>query len=847
MAPTLRLQMIMDAAGNATRFLKGVRGDADETSKALRGARERVNDLQRTARDVTAYKQMGDKLQSTRSELKAAQIEATRLAKAHGAAERPSRQLTRAFDLQRQKVRELKAAEQGHVHSLQTVRGRLDQAGISTQHLGRAEVGLARDLRRANAALDEQRTKLGQVREQQQKLKTARETYDRTQQFAGTAAGAGASSIAAGVAVGGPLVYAAKEAINFQDAMLDVSKVVDFDSPRQFDQMRLDIMGLSNTLPMVPQDIAAIVAAAGQAGIARQELIGFAKDAGQMGVAFDTTAEDAGLKMATWRTAFGMTQPEVRALADQINYLGDTGPANALKIADVVTRIGPLGEIAGLAAGEIAALGSTIVGMGVGEEVAATGIKNMMLALTKGTAATKKQQTAFSALGLDAVKLSKAMQDDAGGAIIDVLQRIRGLSEEKRTAILTDLFGSESVAAIAPALTKLEVLEGNLRKVGNASVYSGSMQREFENRVSGTKSSLTLMINALKNSAIMVGDRFLPIIKATADRVAAFGVRLQELIKRHPRLTMVVGALVGVLAGALLIFGGLALAVSAILGPFALLRFSLAMTAPMFMPLLLGLKGAAVATWGLTAALLANPITWVVAGVVALAAAAYLIYRNWGTISTWWTNFWSNASTLAGAALRGLVGLIMRFSPAGLLIRAFQAVWPALQSLGPQFRQFGAQMIMGLVNGLLGGIPALVRAVMGAGGRVITAFKDKLGIRSPSRVFAALGDDTMAGLSRGVARSANGPLAAISRVGAGMAAALALAPAAPAVALDSGPRIVGRAAPALAASQRPSIGSVTIKIVAAPGQSAEEIAREVARILQSPNLSTFEDDDEGFD
>lgn len=29
-------------------------------------------------------------------------------------------------------------------------------------------------------------------------------------------------------------------------------------------------------------------------------------------------------------------------LADKINYLGNTGPANAKKISDIVTRIGPL-------------------------------------------------------------------------------------------------------------------------------------------------------------------------------------------------------------------------------------------------------------------------------------------------------------------------------------------------------------------------------------------------------------------------------------------------------------------------------------------------------------------------
>ena len=47
MSRNLRLQMILSATGNATKFLKGVRNDTDATSKALRAAREQVNGLKK--------------------------------------------------------------------------------------------------------------------------------------------------------------------------------------------------------------------------------------------------------------------------------------------------------------------------------------------------------------------------------------------------------------------------------------------------------------------------------------------------------------------------------------------------------------------------------------------------------------------------------------------------------------------------------------------------------------------------------------------------------------------------------------------------------------------------------
>ncbi|VFS00118.1 transglycosylase [Salmonella enterica subsp. enterica serovar Typhimurium] len=184
-------------------------------------------------------------------------------------------------------------------------------------------------------------------------------------------AGLAIGAAAAGTAVLGALVLPVNAAIGFESKMADIRKVVDgLDDKKAFAQMSDDILTLSTQLPMAAEGIAEIVAAGGQAGIARGDLMQFANDAVKMGVAFDTTAEESGQMMAQWRTAFKLTQEDVVVLADKINYLGNTGPANAKKISDIVTRIGPLGGVAGVASGEIAAMGATIAGMGVESEIA---------------------------------------------------------------------------------------------------------------------------------------------------------------------------------------------------------------------------------------------------------------------------------------------------------------------------------------------------------------------------------------------------------------------------------------------------------------------------------------------
>ncbi|MGN8581997.1 UNVERIFIED_CONTAM: phage tail tape measure protein, partial [Campylobacter jejuni] len=91
--------------------------------------------------------------------------------------------------------------------------------------------------------------------------------------------------------------------------------------------------------------------------------------------------------MAEMRVAFKMSQDEVGGLVDQINYLGDSTPNSAAKILKIVQRIGPLGEIAGVSAEQIAAMGASITALE--PEIVSTGLKNMMINLTKGSSATK--------------------------------------------------------------------------------------------------------------------------------------------------------------------------------------------------------------------------------------------------------------------------------------------------------------------------------------------------------------------------------------------------------------------------------------------------------------------------
>ena len=356
----------------------------------------------------------------------------------------------------------------------------------------------------------------------------------------------GFADIAKGGAFAAPFIAGVSEAIKFESAMADVKKVVNFDTPEQFKQMSEDVLNLSEALPMSAEGIAKIVAAGGQASIPRAELQAFAQDAVKMGIAFDQTADQSGEMMAKWRTSFKLTQPEVVALADKINYLSNTGPASAQQISDIVTRIGPLGEIAGLASGQIAAMGATLAGVGVPSEVAATGMKNFMLALTKGSSATKSQMQSFKALRIDTKKLAEGMQKDAQGTMLDVLDRISKVDKTKQAGLLTQLFGTESVGAIAPMLTNLDLLKRNFRNAGDEAQYTGSMQAEYTSRSATTANAIQLLTNRLTSAGITIGNIFLPPLNEAIATIGPMISMVGDLAGANPGLVKgLLGAAIG--------------------------------------------------------------------------------------------------------------------------------------------------------------------------------------------------------------------------------------------------------------------------------------------------------------
>ncbi|MEE4451475.1 phage tail tape measure protein [Novosphingobium resinovorum] len=801
----LRLQVILQGLDKLTAPLKSITGASSAARRDLAKTADELQHLDKLQKQVGSYKAKESafgadtrKLQETTARMAElrAQIDAT---------DNPTKRLSKEFQQAERQAAALTARLDAGGAELQQLSARLSAAGIDVGDLARHEDRLSERTEQANRALRQQTAQLERVNK-------AKRNSEKLNDMSSKATGMGLGMIAAGAATAAPVVGAVKQAMTLESAMADVSKVTNMTRP-QVERMSTDFIDMSEKIPMAANELATIAAAAGAAGVGmdkfgkplpdqRQQLLAFTNDAAEMGVAFDMTADQAGETMAKWRTAFELPQAGVRSLGDGVNALTNRFGGKAANVTDIITRIGPLGKVAGLAAPEIAALGSTLDSIGIPSEVAATGIKNTMLALTKGEAATKGQQAAFKSLGLEATDVGKRMQKDASGAIIDVMERIGKLDADKQSGILTQLFGSESVAAIAPMLTNLDGLKQRLELVGNTSKTAGSMHGEFLNRIATTEGATGLATNALSGLNITMGKALLPTVVKVAGYVKTAASAMRGWAQENPVLAKGLMIFLGVGAGLLVLLGGMALAFAALTAAAAPLGIAL------------------------------GPLLLIVAAIAAVAAAAYLIYANWGAITAWFANLWAGIKAMFSGALDFIVQAFLNFTPLGLLVQAFT---PALAYLrGLNFTEIGRNLIQGLINGVVGMLGALKSTIVNAASSVANWFKEKLGIHSPSRVFAGLGGFVMAGLDQGLAANTSGPLSRITDLSGQMTRALAVGAGGVAMAAvtPAAASAVAGAAPASAASAGAATYNLHFHGISSDPQDIEDAVRRAMEAIE---------------
>lgn len=376
-------------------------------------------------------------------------------------------------------------------------------------------------------------------------------------QVSGLAQGMQNAAKLAGVAVASAVVVAGtafadvtKEAIKFESDMAGVVKVTEGlrdengNLTETYYEIADAVQYLSTQIPVNTEQLTSMAAIGAQSGVPVDELVQYATDASKMAIAFEIDPTQAGEMMAKWRTAFSMGQEEVVLIADEINYLANRTASSEEQISDVVTRIGNLGEIGGVATETLAVLGAVLTSNGMESENAATAIKRMILEMTSGSSVTARQAAVLDRLGISATELAQAMQDDSVSAMQDFLGAMTALPKAEQLSALNDFFGGWAVQGVSSLANNLETMKYWMDQVADSDTYAGSMGKEYEGFAATTESAIEMMKNAFQVLKQDIGSYELDNV-----RVAVLGIRdaIVQVIDNLPTIMDKVDEVIGYL------------------------------------------------------------------------------------------------------------------------------------------------------------------------------------------------------------------------------------------------------------------------------------------------------------
>lgn len=162
------------------------------------------------------------------------------------------------------------------------------------------------------------------------------------------------------------------------------------------------------------------------------------------------------------------------------------------------------------------------------------------------------------------------------------------------------------------------------------------------------------------------------------------------------------------------------------------------------------MPGLIASVWSFTAALLANPITWVVVGIIALIAALILLWQNWDSVTAFLQNAWNTACSKITAGLEWLK-------------QGFQSIMDWIGEKIAWFGEAGRRLVTTFVDGIKSVAMAPINAVKGIFSKISNLFPHSDAKEGPLSTLTLSGKKTMTTFAEGVTLAEDAPANAITR------------------------------------------------------------------------------------
>lgn len=720
MSKDLRLQVILSAVDKFTKPFKSAQASNKKLAETLRQSKQQLKELNNQAKQIDGFKKTKQSLDSASQAYQQATAKVSRLARELSTVQNPTRAQSRELDRAKAAAAKLKAETGTLSASLQRQREALKGSGISTRQLSQAQVRLNSDIASTSRRLQQQEQQLKRVANQEKRMSAAKNSYQNAMGVRNKMAGSGAGMLASGVGLG----YAAKKVLvpgyDFEIGMSKVQALTRLDkNSDDYKMLREQARDLGATTAFTANEVAQGQAFYAMAGFKPEQIKNAMSGTLSMSLAGDidlATTADIGSNILT---GFKLNSNEMNRVSDALVATFTRSNTNLTMLGDTMKYVAPVASGLGVDLETAAVAAGKLGDAGIQGSMAGTGLRSILGRLA--------EPPKMAGEALDKLKIKTR---DAKGNLrqfTDILAELDKKTKKMGTAERAGLFkhiaGEEAFSALSVLVDQAGSgqLQAMIAEIKAAKGEAEKVAKTMTDNLDGDLKNLT---SAYEDVGIQIfGGADSPlrdITKRVTDLISKFGQwakKNPELVKQITMITLGLGAVLAV-------GGGITLMIAALIGPLAMAKLSLSVLGIKgsgFLSLLIKpIKLIGTAFMMLGRALLANPIILII---TAIAGAAYLIYKYWDDIVPYAKKLWNRVAEIFSQFWEGVKSYVLNWGLVGLVYQHWDEIvaitsrmwtlvkktisdkWEQIvadvKGLPERFKQIGGEIIDSLKNGIL--------------------------------------------------------------------------------------------------------------------------------------------------
>ena len=394
----------------------------------------------------------------------------------------------------------------------------------------------------------------------------------------------------------------------------------------------------------------------------------------------------------------------VQDLADGMKYVGSTASTLGVGMGDTITALAAMNNA------------------GIDSTTAGTSLNRMMLGLIP---TTRKAAKEAAALGLEFLN-----QDGSLKPMTEVVKELTdtygGMGDAAKVASLKTVFGVEGMRA---ANTLINLGTEEYGKLYDAVNKQGIAQDLANARMAGTKGALEQLRGSVDTAAIAVGNALAP----TVEKLAGF---IQGLVDKFSKLSPETQNMIVTILGIVAAVGPLLVILGAAIGALGNLAivFKVVGMAMQFLAM--------------------NPIGMLIVTIGLMVLGIKYLIDHWDLVKEKTSEVVAKIKDFVGGlkdffvdAFEKIAKNIIDHNPLVMLFRAIRDYAPTLIE---KFMSIGGDLVEGLKQGISDSWNGFKSWLTDKLGDPIKWAKKALGIASPSKVFALIGENVVAGYIQGI-------------------------------------------------------------------------------------------------